>query len=252
MIRTSSVRPWVVSSVAFATACQGHVAKTKNVEPSKPEAAPRVASLQAAPQTPVEPAQKLQLQSPLPVVVTGEGTAPQPSFDACKRASFFDFYRNARLITVDTPELVRLQIHIDYHTGAGCIAPDANGTDLLVELHLRNADGGCFIDSSEVRAVDWGPNNRGETDADDRKLRFDFTPFDVLQRADVTRADTRAVALHHPKHAVSLLVRRGGVLWYEGTNATSVLHTEVDSQGEKSGCCWPATSTHYREFGVYD
>jgi hypothetical protein len=35
---------------------------------------------------------------------------------------FFDFYRSARLITKDTPEVARLQIHIDYHSGAGCIA----------------------------------------------------------------------------------------------------------------------------------
>ncbi len=173
---------------------------------------------------------------------------------ACEKVKFFDFYRNGRFITADTAELARLQIHIDYHTGAGCIAPDGNGTDLIVHLNLRASEQGCFVDSAQVRAVDWGQFWGEETGyADGRRLRFDFVPFQVQAHGSLTDPDTGAVVLHDPEHKLSLMVRRKGVLFYEGTQANSVLHTEVDTQGEESGCCWPATSTAYREVpGFWD
>jgi hypothetical protein len=183
----------------------------------------------------------------------GAGSEPVKDSASCNRLSFFDFYRNARLITVDEPNNVRLQIHVNYHTGAGCMAPDGYGTDLIISLRLRAQDSGCFIENAQVRAVDWGlPPDLAGNGSSDRKLRFDFSSFDVLDQVDLTRADSTAVPIHSPGHAVSALVRRTGVLWYEQTRRDSVLHTRVDTQGEEKGCCWPATSTYYREYGVYE
>ena len=157
------------------------------------------------------------------------------------------------MVTLDEPNNVRLQVHIDYHTGAGCIAPDGYGTDLIIELRLQAEGSGCFIENAKVRAVDWGLQQLSGPDArSDRKLRFDFVPFEVLQRVDLTKPDVTAVAVHSPHHAVSALIRRTGVLWYERTRRDSVLYTSVDTQGEETGCCWPATSSHYREYGVYE
>lgn len=185
--------------------------------------------------------------------ITGAASSqPEADSQACSRLPFFDFYRNARLITLDEPSRVRLQIHIDYHTGAGCIAPDSSGTDLIITLGLRAEGSGCSIETAEVRAVDWGRQYSVAPDAPDRKLRFDSSPFEVLQHLDLTKPDTAAVAIHDPKHSVSASIRRTGVLWYERAQRDSVLHTSVDTQGEETGCCWPSTSTHYREFGVYE
>lgn len=183
------------------------------------------------------------------------GTGSQAVSDetSCSRLPFFDFYRNARLITADEPNNVRLQIHIDYHTGAGCMAPDGYGTDLIIALRLRAEDSGCFIERAQVRAVDWGlPPDPKANPPSDRKLRFDLSPFDVLEHVDLTRTDSTAVPIHSPSHGVSALIRRTGVLWYEQTRRDSVLQTRVDTQDEEKGCCWPATSTYYREYGVND
>lgn len=172
---------------------------------------------------------------------------------ACHRLPFFDFYRNAKLITLDEPNDVRLQIHINYHTGAGCMAPDGYGTDLIIALRLRSDASACLIEHAEVRAVDWGLHQIQEAEAlSDRKLRFDFSPFHVLQDADLNDPAVTAIPLHNSEHAVTALLRRTGVLWYEETQRDSVLHPDVDTQGEESGCCWPATSTIYRDYGVYD
>lgn len=191
---------------------------------------------------------------PTPAVAPSSGGANGESkVDTltCNRLPFFDFYRNARLITLDEPNSVRLQIHINYHTGAGCMAPDGYGTDLIIALRLRAEDSGCFLETAEVRAVDWGlPESLA--DASGRKLRFDFIPFDILQRVDLARLDATAVVVHNAHHALSAMIRRNGVLWYEQTRRDSILHTNVDTQGEEKGCCWPATSTYYREHGVYD
>ncbi len=195
-----------------------------------------------------------QVAVPIPVAAAssaGDNNLAETGGQACNRLPFFDFYRNARLITVDEPSNVRLQIHIDYHTGAGCMAPDGFGTDLIITLHLRAQGSDCFVKNAEVRAVDWGLQQSMGSE-EDRKLRFDFTAFQVLERVDLTSPELTALAIHNPEHAVSALIRRTGVLWYEETRRDSLLHTSVDTQGEEAGCCWPATSTRYRDYGVYE
>lgn len=246
----------LVAAVISSAACQGPVTSSYGVGGTESGSAQSELLWVSSTAIPVTQGMTVPDETPTDVPLGSTattGTEPPRDVQACANVGFFDFYRNARLITLDTPELVRLQIHIDYHTGAGCIAPDGHGTDLIVKLHLRASGGACFVDSAEVRAVDWGLREFLEPDAtNDRKLRFDFAKFDVLREVDLTSARELAVPIHSAEHAVSLLVRRGGVLWYERTKATSLLHTNVDSQGEQSGCCWPSTSTYYREFGVYD
>ncbi len=230
-------RPLFACVLLFA--CETHA-------PPQDHHAPPASALPGDPKTP-RPASKVSANSDDSLVLA------EADSEACNRLSFFDFYRNARLITLDEPNNVRLQIHINYHTGAGCMAPDGYGTDLIITLRLRAVASGCFVEHAEVRAADWGLHLvKGPDAPSDRKLRFNFSPFQVLKHTNLYDPDVAAIPIHNSQYAVSALIRRTGVLWYEGTQQDSVLHTSVDSQGEEAGCCWPATSTIYRDHGVYD
>ncbi len=181
---------------------------------------------------------------PFVVIAPPAHPAQTVAHSGCSRLPFFHFYRNRRNVTRDTATQVQLQINFDWHPGAGCMAGDGYGTDMILELDLLEDNGKCSVEKARARAVDWGqyPPAVAKTG---RKLRFDFTPLAVGLHSNLGNPKTKEIVLRSAQHRIAVIVQRDQVLFYENTRPNSVLHRSFDAEGDQPGCCWPTTSTHF-------